>query len=365
MSADQEVISQLERSLQSCSSPQRLKILRSVTDLYLGGLATHSEENIELFDQVLGQLIDYMETQALARLSSQLAPIGRAPIRVVQRLARHDDIVVSGPLLRESTRLGMDDLIEVAFTKGQAHLAAIASRPEIAEAVTDVLVEKGNTDVAKIIAANSGARFSDDGFSILVTRAENEIGLAELVSVRSEMSPRHFRQLVAQASDTVRRRLMSVSDPRTHAIITKVVAQIAREIDRAGAGPERDFSAAQDLVYPMREDATLLRSKLAEFAAQGKFEETVVSLAVIGKLATSAVDKLMTNEDDGGILLLCKGIGLDWPTTRAVLLLCLNRAQSTTVDESRARFETLNALTVRRVLRFWQLRTSAIAPANR
>src|ERR1700730_18050622 len=107
MSATQEVINQLECSLQSSSSSQRLQVLRSVTDLYLGGLETHSEENIELFDQVLNQLIDYVETQALARLSSQLAPISTAPARVVRRLARHDDIVVSGPLLRESKRLGM------------------------------------------------------------------------------------------------------------------------------------------------------------------------------------------------------------------------------------------------------------------
>jgi len=63
MSAIQEVIDQLERSLPSSSSSQRLQILRSVTDIYLGGLATHSDDNIELFDQVLNQLIDYVETQ--------------------------------------------------------------------------------------------------------------------------------------------------------------------------------------------------------------------------------------------------------------------------------------------------------------
>jgi uncharacterized protein (DUF2336 family) len=361
MSAIQEVISQLEGSLQSSSSSQRLRMLHSVTDLYLGGAATHSEENIELFDHVLNQLIDYVETQALARLSSQLAPIEMAPSRVVQRLARHDDIVVSEPLLRQSKRLGMADLIEIANTKSQAHLAAIGCRPEIEEAVTDVLVAKGDTEVAKIIAANSGARFSETGFSNLVTRAEKEVGLAEIVSVRSEMSPRHFRQLVTQASDTVRRRLISVSDPRTHSKIKRVITQIARELDRAGASPERDFSAAQDLVNSMREDPPLLRSKLLEFAAERKFEETVVSLAVLGKLSLSVVGTLMTNNDDGGILLLCKGIGLDWSTAHAILSLCPVGARATAVHESHARFEKLNESTCGRVLRFWQVRTSVVA----
>src|ERR1700680_2613575 len=150
MSAIREVIDQLECSLQSSSSSRRLQMLRSVTDLYLDGAATHSEENIALFDQALNQLIDYVEPQALARLSSQLAPIDVAPLRVVQRLARHDDIAVAAPLLCESKRLGRIDLIEIANAKSQGHLAAIGSRAEVEEAVTDILVAGGHTDVARI-----------------------------------------------------------------------------------------------------------------------------------------------------------------------------------------------------------------------
>src|ERR1700722_16413404 len=312
MDVVREVISQLEGSLQSSSSSQRLEMLRSVTDLYLGGADTHSEENIELFDQVLNQLIDYVSIQALARLSFQLAPFATAPARVVQRLARPDDIDVSAPVLRGSKRLGMIDLIEVAYTKSQAPLAAIAGRSEVEEAVTDVLVAKGDTNVAKIVAANAGARFSDAGFSTLVTRAEKEIGLAELVATRSEMSPRHFKQLVGQATDAVRRRLMSISDPRVHAKITKVVAQIARDVDRAGSGPERDFTTAQTLVYSLAEDPAVLRQHLSRFAAAGKFEETVVSLSVLGELTLGVVEKLMCNRDNGGVFLLCKAIGRGW-----------------------------------------------------
>jgi uncharacterized protein (DUF2336 family) len=358
MSAIQEVINQLEGSLQSSSSSERLQILRSVTDLYLGGADTHSEENIELFDQVLNQLIDYVSMQALARLSFQLAPFAAAPVRVVQRLARHDDIEVSAPILRESKRLGPADLIEVAYTKSQAHLAAIAGRSEVEEEVTDVLVAKGDTDVAKIVAGNAGARFSDDGFSTLVTRAEKEVGIAELVATRSEMSPRHFKQLVGQATDAVRRRLMSISDPRVHAKITKVIAQIARDVDRAGSGPGRDYTTAQTLVYSLQEDPAVLRAHLAEFAAAGKFEETVVSLSVLGELTLGVVEKLMCNRDNGGVFLLCKAIGLDWPTARAVLTLCMNGVHAAAATGAPARFEALNLSTARRVLRFWQVRSS-------
>jgi uncharacterized protein (DUF2336 family) len=359
MPAVREVLDQLECSLQSSSSSQLLQILRSVTDLYLDGAATYSEETIELFDHTLSLLIEYVETRALAKLSAQLAPIDMAPLRAVRRLARHDEISVAEPLLCQSKRLSTIDLVEIANTKSQAHLAAIGNRPEIEEAVTDVLVAKGNSDVARIVAANSGARFSETGFSQLVFRAEAEVGLAELVSIRSEMSAQHFQQLVLRATDTVRRRLTSISDPRVHARIKRELAQISLDIDRAAGTRERNYSSAQSLVYSMWETPTILRSKLLEFATQAQFEETVVSLAVLSELGLSEVEKIMMNDDDGGVMLLCKGIGLDWTTAHAILSLRPTVGLRATVAiESRPRFEKLSVSTAKQVLRFWQVRTS-------
>jgi uncharacterized protein (DUF2336 family) len=362
MSAVQGVIDQLEYSLQSGSSSQRLQMLRSVTELYLQGASSHTVETVELFDQALNRLVDYVETQALARLSSQLAPIANAPLRLVQRLARNDEIEVSEPLLRESTQLAAADLIEIASTKSQSHLAAIGGRAQLDEAVTDVLVTKGDAAVARIVAGNGGARFSDRGFSTLVTRAEAEVGLAEIVSIRAEMSPRHFRQLLLRATDTVRCRLMAISDPRTHAKIKRIVSQIAREVERAAAAPERDYAAAETLVNSIGADTRLLQEKLTEFATKMRFEETVACLAVLGELSVTAVETILTQNDDGGILLLCKGIGLDWPTAGSILSLSSSAGGARATEESSARFERISSSTAERVLRFWRVRMSAAGP---
>lgn len=362
MSAAREVISQLECSLQNSSSAERLQMLRSITELYLGSQPADRQEHTELFDQALDQLIDYVDTQALTTLSAELAPVYMAPLRVVQRLARHNDIAVAGPLLRESKCLGTADLNEIAATKSQGHLAAIGSRPEVEEVVTDVLVDRGNEDVARIIAANSGCRFSQTGFSNLVTRAEKEVGLAEIVAIRAEMKPHHFRQLLVRASNTVRRRLMSISDPRAHAAIKKATAKIAREINSSLAPQERDYSKARHLLSSMRSDKDRLRSKLLEFASQKKFEETIVTLAILANLDVTAVEKLVTKSDGGGILVLCKGIGVDWPTTRAIsLVICPAASEATVGTELFRQFELLTPLTARRVLRFWQVRASVAA----
>ena len=64
--------------------------------------------------------------------------------KLVRRLAKDDDIAVAGPVLTQSPRLPETDLVEIAKTKSQAHLLAISGRTGIAEAVTDVLVRRGD-----------------------------------------------------------------------------------------------------------------------------------------------------------------------------------------------------------------------------
>ena len=57
-------------------------------------------------------------------------------------------IGVAGPVLARSDLLDNVTLVENARTKSQQHLLAISRRKALAETVTDVLVERGNRDVA-------------------------------------------------------------------------------------------------------------------------------------------------------------------------------------------------------------------------
>ena len=58
----------------------------------------------------------------------------------------------------------MSSLVENAKTKSQEHLLAITKRKSLAETVTDVLVERGDRDVALSVAQNAGAKFSETGY---------------------------------------------------------------------------------------------------------------------------------------------------------------------------------------------------------
>ncbi len=160
-----------------------------MTDLFLDGLDNFSDDQIAIFDDVIGRLIEKTEAPALVELSARLAPLGNAPVNVMARLACADDIAVSGPVLEKSDVLTDDTLAEIAGTKGQKHLAAIVGRTRIGETVTDVLVDRGNSEIAHKVTANLGARLSELGFVKLIGRAKNDKALAAAIANRIDMPP--------------------------------------------------------------------------------------------------------------------------------------------------------------------------------
>ncbi len=104
-------------------------------------------------------------------------------------MSRNDDITIAGPVLEKSTVLTDENLIDVAKVKSQDHLSAIAARAQVNEPVTDVLVERGNADVAQRVLANQGARLSEMGFVRLVDGARRDKTLAEAVAKRPDLPP--------------------------------------------------------------------------------------------------------------------------------------------------------------------------------
>ncbi len=125
------------------------------------------------------------ESKARARLAQRIAPLPNAPSNVIHMLAFDDDIEVAGSVLSLSERLDERDLLISAGTKSQKHLFAISKRRTLSEAVTNVLVERGDCDVIHSVVKNSGARFSDAGFRLLVNRAAHDDALATQVGLRT------------------------------------------------------------------------------------------------------------------------------------------------------------------------------------
>src|SRR5262249_59770012 len=103
-----------------------------MTAFFPDGASRFNDEHVRLFDLVFSRLIGGIETKARTELSQRLAPPGNAPVEAVSRLAQDDDIAVAGPVLKRAERLSDADLLDIAESKGQAHLLPVSPRAPIA-----------------------------------------------------------------------------------------------------------------------------------------------------------------------------------------------------------------------------------------
>src|SRR6202158_2779726 len=106
MGAPASLLPELEDVVQNGSAEKRAETLRRITSLFLDGAPSFNDEHVALFDDVIGCLIEEIETKALAELARQLAPVVNAPAGVVSTLAKSDDIEVGGPLLKQAKLAG-------------------------------------------------------------------------------------------------------------------------------------------------------------------------------------------------------------------------------------------------------------------
>jgi uncharacterized protein (DUF2336 family) len=352
------LIAELDEAMQSGSSDRRMATLRRVTDLFLSQAGLYESEQIELFDDVLLRLIEHIETRALAELGERLAPVENAPAGIIRHLANHDEIVVAGPVLKDSKRLLPPDLVEIASVKSQDHLLAISQRAEIDEMVTDVLVDRGSPEVARTVAVNSGARFSQTGFATLIKRAEQDDVLAELAGRRPDLPPHLFAQLLAKATETVKAKLMASLRPEAADDVTRTLNKVARELQ--APCPVRDYAEALSRMKLLQADGRLDESIVLESAKASQFEEAAAALALLCSVPVELIERLMQGSRIDALLVPCKASGLGWPATKAVIR--LTPAQGATSEPAfeiaKKDYANLSVVAAKRIMRFWQVRAS-------
>jgi uncharacterized protein (DUF2336 family) len=365
--ANLSILDEVETALSAGSAEKRLETVRRVSDLFLASAGSYKSEQIELFDNVLERLVKTIEIRAiadvsariaLAELSAQLAPVSQAPPSVVRRLARNDEITVAGPVLTESARLDADDLVEVAQTKGEQHLLAIAGRWWLKEVVTDALLARRYPSVSRRIVNNPGARVSAAGFAIVVAQAESDPELAVETGIRIDLPSALRDQLLSKATETVRARLLSRAPPDIFDEIRSAIAAVAAGANRDMSAVQ-DFTAAKRLVASLKDKGELNEAALFGFAKQRKYEETIAALALLSQSTIEVIRPVMQSLRDDGVLVPCKAAKLSWETVSAILESRFATGSMRPVELATAerQFAELTIENARRLLRFWQVRS--------
>ncbi|MGB9117871.1 DUF2336 domain-containing protein [Bradyrhizobium sp.] len=360
MNSQTDLIDQLEEISASKDVSRRAEILRKVTDLFVLGSGKFSEDQVELFDSVMGRLLENIERAARAQFGRRIARLGDAPRNVVRALASDAAVEVAGPVLRHSERLDQDALVENARTQSQDHLLAISGRKVLVEAVTDVLVERGNQLVVSSTARNGGARFSDLGFSTLVRKACDDRVLALCVWSRPDIPRQNLVKLFADASQAVRHQLVE-ADPRRAELIKSMIARATDEIQTKARAGSNDFAQALSQVRALHAAGKLGEAQLLEFTSEGNFDKVVAALSLMCDLPIGLVERAFVQNQTEQILVLARAIDISWVTTVALLLLHagVNGSSRQQLDQCFTNFSRLQPKTARTALQFYRMREKA------
>jgi uncharacterized protein (DUF2336 family) len=297
------IIDELEEAVRSGSSAKRVSTLRQVTDLFLHDGERLSEDQVRVFDDVICHLAARVETRVKAELGARFASLEYAPQGVIEQLARDDEIAVAGTVLAGSSVLTTSALVEIAKTKGQEHLLAISGRTNLPEAVTDVIVDRGERRVIRKLADNASARFSDTGYESLVARAEADDELTEIIGLRIDLPVKFLRDLLQRATEAVRARLAQAAPAALQEEIQRVLTMIADKA-RGERSPIRDFSRAEAVVRRMKGLNELNDTAVTRFAEAKRFDEVAASLAILNNSApTDMMARLLVERFQGSNLI--------------------------------------------------------------
>jgi uncharacterized protein (DUF2336 family) len=369
--AELSIVDEVETAINTGSAEKRLETIKRVTDLFLASASTFGSEQIELFGVILERLVKTIEIRAiadvsariaLAEMSIQLAPVAQSPPSVVRRLAKNDEIAIAGPVLAESARLSTEDLVELAETKGEPHLLAISGRWWLKEVVTDAILARRYPSVSRRIVNNPGARVSAAGFAIVVAQAESDPELAIEAGIRIDLPSGLRHQLLSNATEVVRSRLLSRAPPHVFEEIRSAIAAVSAGVNRE-MSKVRDFTAAKRFVALLNDNGELNEVTLLGFAKQRKYEETVAALAALSQSTVEVIRPLMQSLRDDGVLVPCKVADLGWETVSAILesRFVIGSMGPHELERIRIQFARITNDNARRMLRFWQVRSTSSA----
>jgi uncharacterized protein (DUF2336 family) len=307
------LITELDAAVRAGSPERGDRILKQVTSLFLSNVDRLGSAHISVLDDVLIRLIERSETGPLAQLSEALCNIELAPPDAIRKLASHDDPLVATPVLRHSRRVPEKDLIEIARTHSQQHLLAIAERKTLNEALTDILMRRGDASVSNALAHNPGAVFSECGYATLVGRAERDEALTEKLGLRLDLPANLLRELLTMATDVVRARFLTASRPIT---TQKPSAQAAA----AKARPSKnDYEQVLNQVAALGRAGKLNNQAVNRFAVSGEYTSVMAAISFMTEVKVEAIEPLMQSDRLYGLIVACRAARLDWSTTRMII----------------------------------------------
>ncbi len=361
MSSAQVCLQDLEALSVERDAGKRRDLLRKVTDLFFITETQQSDADRDVFGGVLERISFELEVEARAELSQRLSSTRFAPHNIVRRLAE-DDIDVAKPVLERSNVLSDEDLVDIAYSKGQEHLMAMTRREALSAAVTDVIVQRGNDEVLTSVSGNLGAAFSAKGFDMLAVKATDIPKLRENLIERDDVPNEVVEMIKASVAAKLKKEFSDQHADISAMEVDHVVELQSGNMDFSSiVVEETGLGLPQIDIKDLHKKGLLTQAKIREFAEKGLRSELVHSLAIKASIDVGMAYHTLYEAEVPALAVLCRAYHFKRETFGLLLQERVRASGLATehVVSAMKRYDSLNDETAQRIFRFLKVRLSA------
>lgn len=350
------------RALAEETSPEkRIELLRRLSEMYFEEIESHSDAEHYLFGEIVDKIVDSIDKPHKVMLSQMMAPRPEFPRAAAVRLAGDSDIDVAGPVIAQSPVLTDDDLAKIAGDGSQDHLHALAGRPHLPEAVTDLLVDRGDEKVVHAVSANHGAQFSQDGMNSLLERARADVDLRALLVERPDLSCGAVSKLLPLISANLVVRLAERGHDVGDALPPDMLATVSRRLTEVLRERRHNIRDTATLVEAVRAGESSLDETALQLAQTGRLVDLSVLLSMAANVDRDYLFGLISRGQTQAVMILFRALGLGWATLEQVLALRATKRKDAKPlgPDDRASYEAISPAVAQRTLRFSHVRRAA------
>ena len=343
------------------SSEKRRALLRELTEHFFGAPTRTATEDT-LYGAILAKLADDMETAVRAELSARFANAPDAPAGLIRRLA-NDEAAVAGAVLAASPVLTDADLLGVVRKHGQEHLRAVSARASVSEAVSDVIVERGDDETLGTLLRNDGARLSRQASETAVERARINPALHEATVSRASLPPDLLNDMYFVVEARLRTQILEQNARMDPALLDSALAAGRNRVATDDGALPADFSECLAYVEELDAAGQLTPQMLARFLRSGGRTSFLIALARLADIDFHTARQIIERRELDALAVVCKSADLDRALflTYAVVLLNDDGDAMAKAHSYARMYAELSREAALRTIRFWRLRRAQAA----
>lgn len=297
----------------------RRALINIIADIFFEQGEALTDRERSLMTEILRQLIHDVETIVRRSLSDRLSRLAHAPRELIGELA-NDSIEVALPILLESDLLQDVELVEIIVHRTLEHQLAIAMRREVSEAVSDMLIGRGNPAVIKTLLENHGARISAKTMAYLVEESKRVNTYQDPLLRRPDLGPELARRMYHWVSAALRKHILE-NFPVEPNGLDYALEQTALSLSSESSVFDRSHESSIELAEELYQQGMITAPLLIQTLREGEISLFVALFAKLTALSHHVVQRILFDRLGEGLATACKVAGIEKSAFASIYLL--------------------------------------------